>query len=82
MHVRSFAPILGVAEDPVCGSGNASVAAFLVHCGLIGEFGTEYVSRQGMAVGRAGEVAVSVAGGAIRIGGFAVTCIDGWIRIK
>jgi hypothetical protein len=35
-----------------------------------------------MAVGRAGEVAVSVAGGAIRIGGFAVTCIDGWIRIK
>jgi PhzF family phenazine biosynthesis protein len=82
MHVRSFAPILGVAEDPVCGSGNASVAAFLIHRGLIGEFGTEYVSRQGMAVGRAGEVAVSVAGGAIRIGGFAITCIDGWIRIK
>jgi PhzF family phenazine biosynthesis protein len=82
MHVRSFAPILGVAEDPVCGSGNASVAAFLVHHGLTREFGTEYLSRQGMAVGRTGEVAVRVAGGAIRIGGYAVTCIDGWIRIQ
>jgi PhzF family phenazine biosynthesis protein len=82
MHVRSFAPILGVAEDPVCGSGNASVAALLVQRGLIGEFGTEYLSRQGMAVGRAGEVSVSVAGGEIRIGGFALTCIDGRIRIK
>ena len=82
MHLRSFAPILGVAEDPVCGSGNASVAAFLVHHGLIHEFGTEYLASQGMSVGRAGEVAVRVAGGAIRIGGYAVTCIDGWIRIK
>jgi len=29
LHLRSFAPALGVAEDedPVCGSGNAAVAA-------------------------------------------------------
>jgi PhzF family phenazine biosynthesis protein len=53
LHVRSFAPVLGVAEDPVCGSGNASVAAYLVQTGLIREIGSDYTARQGMAVGRA-----------------------------
>jgi PhzF family phenazine biosynthesis protein len=28
VEVRSFAPSIGVTEDPVCGSGNGSVAAF------------------------------------------------------
>ena len=82
LHVRSFAPILGVAEDPVCGSGNATVAAYLLHTGLIQEIGSEYLARQGMAVGRAGEVAVRVRGNEIHIGGFAVTCIDGRVRIS
>jgi PhzF family phenazine biosynthesis protein len=82
LHVRSFAPILGVAEDPVCGSGNASVAAYLVHSGLIREIGLDYLARQGMAVGRAGEIAVRIAGNEIRIGGFAVTCVDGRLRIR
>jgi PhzF family phenazine biosynthesis protein len=61
-HVRSFAPALGVAEDPVCGSGNAAVAAYLMHTGLISEFGFQYVARQGMQVGRDGQVAVRVDG--------------------
>jgi PhzF family phenazine biosynthesis protein len=82
MHVRSFAPILGVAEDPVCGSGNASVAAYLVHTGLIREFGSDYLARQGMSVGRAGEIAVRVVGNEINLGGFAVTCVDGRLRIR
>jgi PhzF family phenazine biosynthesis protein len=82
LHVRSFAPILGIAEDPVCGSGNASVAAYLVHTGLIREIGSDYLARQGMAVGRAGEVAVKVSGNEIRIGGFAVTCVDSSLRIE
>jgi PhzF family phenazine biosynthesis protein len=82
LHVRSFAPILGVPEDPVCGSGNASVAAYLAHTGVIREIGSDYVARQGMAVGRAGEVAVRVSENDIRIGGFAVTCIDSRLRIR
>ena len=82
LHVRSFAPILGVGEDPVCGSGNASVAAYLVHTGLIGEIGPDYVARQGMAVGRAGEVAVRIVENEIRIGGHAVTCVEGRLRIQ
>lgn len=82
LHVRSFAPILGVGEDPVCGSGNASVAAYLMNTGLIREIGSDYLARQGMAVGRAGEVAVRIVENEIRIGGHAVTCIDGRLRIR
>ncbi len=81
LHVRSFAPALGVREDPVCGSGNASVAAYLIHTGLISEIGTDYTARQGMNVGRDGLVAVKVDGDEIRIGGYAVTCVDGTLRV-
>ena len=81
IHVRSFAPALGVAEDPVCGSGNACVAAFLNHYGLLPEFGAEYVARQGMQMGRDGHVTVRVNGNIISIGGYATTCVDGRLRI-
>ena len=81
IHVRSFAPALGVAEDPVCGSGNASVAAYLIHYGLMREISTEYLARQGMQVGRDGQVAVRVQGNRIHIGGYAVTCVDGTLRV-
>lgn len=81
LHVRSFAPLLGVNEDPVCGSGNAAVAAYLVETGQIGELGPDYIALQGMALGRAGEVAVRVRNGEIEIGGFAVTCVDARLRI-
>jgi PhzF family phenazine biosynthesis protein len=81
IHVRSFAPALGVNEDPVCGSGNASVAAYLIHFGLMREIGAEYLARQGMQVGRDGQVAVRVQGDVIQIGGYAVTCVDGTLRV-
>jgi len=81
IHVRSFAPAHGIPEDPVCGSGNISVAAFLRETGLLREFGRDYTARQGMQVGRDGRVAVRVRGDSIEIGGEAVTCIDGTIRL-
>ena len=81
LSVRSFAPILGVAEDPVCGSGNAAVAAYLAHSGRIQEIGAEYIALQGMALGRAGEVAVRVTERGILIGGCSVTCIDSRLRL-
>jgi PhzF family phenazine biosynthesis protein len=80
IHVRSFAPAHGIPEDPVCGSGNISVAAFLRETGLLKEFGSSYTARQGMQVGRDGRVAVRVSADAIEIGGEAVTCVDGTIR--
>jgi PhzF family phenazine biosynthesis protein len=82
LHVRSFAPAQGVPEDPVCGSGNASVAAFLLHTGELNDFGSKYIARQGMQVGRDGQVAVRVDGDRIWIGGYAVTCVDGRLRIE
>ena len=81
LHLRSFAPRLGIAEDPVCGSGNASVAAYLIHTGLIQEIGADYQARQAMDIGRDGEVAVRVENNAIKFGGYAVTCVDGKLRI-
>jgi len=81
LHVRSFAPAQGIPEDPVCGSGNAGVAAFLIHSGLMMEFGSAYTARQGMQVGRDGKVSVQIQGDSIRIGGYAVTCVEGFLRV-
>jgi PhzF family phenazine biosynthesis protein len=80
-HVRSFAPALGVPEDPVCGSGNAAVAACLLHRGELNAIGSRYIARQGMQVGRDGQVTVHVDGESIRIGGYSMTCVDGRLRI-
>jgi PhzF family phenazine biosynthesis protein len=82
-HVRSFAPAAGVPEDPVCGSGNASVGAFLAHTGLLQRTGTSYAASQGTELGRAGQVRVQVNddGRQVSIGGHAVTVIDGTLRL-
>jgi predicted PhzF superfamily epimerase YddE/YHI9 len=77
IHVRSFAPAHGVPEDPVCGSGNLSVAAYLRETNQGKRFGARYVARQGMQLGRDGRVQVRIEEDGIRIGGRAVTCVDG-----
>ncbi len=76
-HVRSFAPAHGIAEDPVCGSGNISVAAYLRKTGRAARLGDRYMARQGMQLGRDGRVSVRFEGGKIFLGGSAVTCIEG-----
>jgi PhzF family phenazine biosynthesis protein len=77
IHVRSFAPAHGIPEDPVCGSGNLSVAAFLAFTKKIDSLGKSYLARQGMALGRDGRVSVRIDPDGIRIGGHAVTCVEG-----
>ena len=79
IHVRSFAPAHGIAEDPVCGSGNICVAAHLRHHGDR-RFGSAYVARQGMQLGRDGRVSVRIAAERIDIGGRAVTCVEGTLK--
>lgn len=74
--VRSFAPADGIAEDPVCGSGNGAVAAYRLAAGQVGE-GDAYVARQGMSVGRNGRVTIRYAADGIHVGGRAVTCVEG-----
>ena len=78
IQVRSFAPAHGIPEDPVCGSGNISVAAYLRHTGNP-LFRSSYVARQGAQCGRDGRVFMRVEGEAIWLGGDAVTCVDGTI---
>ena len=81
LHVRSFAPAHGIPEDPVCGSGNISVAAYIAKTGQTGRVGASYIARQGMQLGRNGRVSVRIEGEKIYLGGSAVTCVDGTIRL-
>lgn len=77
IEVRAFAPAHGINEDPVCGSGNGSVAAYIRHTGQTAEFGSDFLATQGTAVGRAGTLRHTISENAIRIGGNAITCVDG-----
>ncbi|MCG0276780.1 MAG: PhzF family phenazine biosynthesis isomerase [Thermosediminibacteraceae bacterium] len=80
IEVRSFAPTEGINEDPVCGSGDGCVAILVKELGLIRK--PSYVASQGRCVGRNGRVEVRFADdGKILIGGHAVTCIEGIIKI-
>jgi PhzF family phenazine biosynthesis protein len=80
VHVRSFAPAHGIPEDPVCGSGNISVAAYLRHTNnsLHKE---EYIARQGAQLGRDGRVHLRLEGEGIWLGGEAITCVDGTLAV-
>ncbi|UVI37979.1 PhzF family phenazine biosynthesis protein [Brevibacterium spongiae] len=55
-EIRAFVPGVGVAEDPVTGSLNASVAQWLIGAGLAPD---SYTATQGTALGRAGVISIS-----------------------
>ncbi|MGE5638851.1 MAG: PhzF family phenazine biosynthesis protein [Clostridia bacterium] len=80
LHVRSFAPAHGIPEDPVCGSGNISVAAFVRHTGHPA-FKDQYVARQGSQLGRDGRVFLRYEKEDIWLGGEAVTCVEGMLAV-
>lgn len=81
--VRAFCPAdaASVPEDPVTGSANALIGAWLrQRSALPGRVGT-YVASQGREVGRDGRVQVEVdAEGTVWIGGQVQPVIDGNIR--
>ncbi len=76
LTVRSFAPLDGIAEDPVCGSGNAAVAAYRLLGGSVSD-GAAWCASQGRQVGRDGRVNVRITGTDIHVGGACVTCVEG-----
>lgn len=78
--VRSFAPADGIAEDPVCGSGNGAVAAYRLLAGQIDD-GDRYIASQGLQIGRDGYVHLRVDGKDIHVGGQCVTCITGTLAL-
>lgn len=79
VEVRAFAAPIGIAEDPVTGSLNASLAQWLI---ADGHAPSRYVASQGRCLGRAGRVHIERDGDAqIWVGGNAVTCIDGSVML-
>jgi PhzF family phenazine biosynthesis protein len=83
IHVRSFAPDAGVFEDPVTGSSNGCIGAFIARHELMSARDGEisYVAEQGLEMGQPGRVHVRVTGGSVQpcahVGGHAVTVIRG-----
>ena len=79
LEVRAFVAPVGVNEDPVTGSLNASLAQWLIAEGHTPE---RYIAAQGACLGRAGRVHIERdADGQVWVGGDSVTCIDGTVTL-
>ena len=82
VRIRCFAPFFGVPEDPVTGSANATLPAYLARYGLLDRTGRSYTASQGLELGRDGRVHVRVREDErVEIGGQAVTVVEGEIRL-
>ncbi len=81
IEVRAFAPAHGIGEDPVCGSGNGCVGAFIRQTGQTARFGSDFLVSQGAVVGRAGVLRLILDQPLIRVGGNAVSCVDGSLSV-
>ncbi|KFN45045.1 PhzF family phenazine biosynthesis protein [Arenimonas oryziterrae] len=78
MAVRAFCPADGIPEDPVTGSANAAIAAWLSGNDGLDRLGTHYVVSQGREIGRDGRIAVAIdATGEVWIGGQTQTVVQG-----
>ena len=77
VEVRGFAPGVGVVEDPVTGSLNASLAQWLAGDRLP----TSYVAAQGTVLGRTGRVHVEREGDTVWVGGDVTTVIKGTVGV-
>ena len=79
IEVRAFASAVGIPEDPVTGSLNASLAQWLI---ADGPFPSAYVASQGTVLGRAGRVYITQdTCGQVWVGGHSVTCIAGNVTL-
>lgn len=88
VHSRFFAPHYGIPEDPVTGSVHSSIALWLLGAGRLEPAGgpSVFTAEQGDGLGRPGRLllAVDAAAGAparIRVGGRAVTVLEGRIAL-
>ncbi|MDP1696175.1 MAG: PhzF family phenazine biosynthesis protein [Xanthomonadaceae bacterium] len=79
LAVRCFCPADGIPEDPVTGSANACIAAWLAaHEQLPAH---EYRASQGREIGRDGIVTLRVDGRDVWLGGHSRTIIDGQMLV-
>jgi len=86
-HGRFFAPAVGVDEDPVTGTASGACAAYFHTAGsaAFDDLNDELVFEQGDFLDRAGRVRVRVdyetGSRRVRVGGQAVTTVDGTITV-
>ncbi len=74
-ELRTFAPGVGVAEDPVCGSMNAAVAQWFLRTGAVSG---GYRVSQGRRLDRAGDITIAAdPDGTIWVGGNTNTLFHG-----
>jgi PhzF family phenazine biosynthesis protein len=79
LEVRAFAAAMGILEDPVTGSLNASLAQWLIEEKLMP---SHYVAGQGHALGRQGRVHIQQHGsGQVWVGGDTAVCIEGHVAL-
>ena len=79
LEVRAFAASIGINEDPVTGSLNASLAQWLMADGVMP---AQYTAAQGACVKRAGQIDLQRdADGQVWVGGQSVTCIDAMVTL-
>ena len=78
-EMRTFAPGVGVPEDPACGSMNAGVGQWLTATGAVP---SSYRVSQGTRLGRAASIEISAdADGTVWVSGAAVVRIRGTITL-
>jgi PhzF family phenazine biosynthesis protein len=77
VEVRAFSPGIGIVEDPVTGSLNASIGQWLAGDRLP----SSYVASQGTVLGRRGRVYVERDGDTVWVGGDATTMISGEVSL-
>ena len=80
LHARMFAPGAGVPEDPVTGTASGAAGAYLREVGAFDEMPDEMRFEQGHFVDRPGLVSVRI-GSEVRVGGRAVTALDGTVVV-
>ena len=79
LEVRAFAASIGIHEDPVTGSLNASLAQWLMADGYMP---VHYTAAQGACLKRAGQIDLQRdAEGQVWVGGESVTCVDGIVTL-
>jgi trans-2,3-dihydro-3-hydroxyanthranilate isomerase len=94
VHSRFFAPVAGINEDPVTGSANGPLGAYLYHYALpkgfpvplmwLSDGRIEFVGEQGDVLGRKGRVKIRLAvkrdSESVGIAGEAVTIMSAFLR--
>jgi trans-2,3-dihydro-3-hydroxyanthranilate isomerase len=86
-YSRMFAPEFGIVEDPATGIASGPLGCYLVRHGVVdGAAAQRMISLQGVAMGRASRIHISIGGNAgaidqVKVGGEAVLVARGELLV-